>query len=140
MPEYMLVGPFGQAPLADDLQYVLVLNQSNQVLETLLWQRSNTPRPGHVIALHYYFVHLVFAASGTLSGRFPEGYVENLETGSNQLADPDLAEYLLKAQADHHWQDPQSTERLKLILEMNLGKYDQLIENYFARQSTPAEK
>jgi hypothetical protein len=42
MPEYMLVSPFGQAPLADDLQYVLILNQSNQVLETLLWQRSNT--------------------------------------------------------------------------------------------------
>jgi hypothetical protein len=42
MPEYMLVGPFGQAPLADDLQYVLILNQSNQVLETLLWQRTNT--------------------------------------------------------------------------------------------------
>ena len=38
----MLVGPFGQAPLADDLQYVLILNQSNQVLETLLWQRSNS--------------------------------------------------------------------------------------------------
>jgi arabinofuranosyltransferase len=69
----------------------------------------------------------------------PEGYVESLETGSNQLADPDLAEYYakLKLITSGKILDP---ERLKTILEMNLGKYDQLIENFIARQSTPAEK
>ena len=69
----------------------------------------------------------------------PEGYVESLETGSNQLADPDLAEYYakLKLITTGKILDP---ERLKTILEMNLGKYDRLVEIYFARQSQPAEK
>jgi arabinofuranosyltransferase len=69
----------------------------------------------------------------------PKGYVESLETGSNKLADPDLAEYYakLKLITTGKILNP---ERLKTILEMNLGKYDRLIENYIARQSTPTEK
>ncbi len=69
----------------------------------------------------------------------PEGYVESLETGSNQLADPDLAEYYakLKLIATGKILDP---ERLKTILQMNLGNYDRLIENYIARQTPPTEK
>jgi len=69
----------------------------------------------------------------------PEGYVESLVTGSNRLADPDLAEYYAKLKLITAGKifDP---ERLKTILEMNLGKYDRLIENYIARQSPPTEK
>jgi hypothetical protein len=33
---------FTDAPLANDLQYVLILNQYDQVLETIMWQRSNS--------------------------------------------------------------------------------------------------
>jgi arabinofuranosyltransferase len=64
----------------------------------------------------------------------PKGYVESLESGSNQLIDPDLAEYYakLKLITTGKILDP---ERLKTILEMNLGKYDRLIENYASRQS-----
>ena len=63
----------------------------------------------------------------------PEGYVESLETGANLLADPDLARYYNKLKliiAGEIW-DP---DRLKTILEMNLGKYDPLIEKYIQRR------
>jgi arabinofuranosyltransferase len=69
----------------------------------------------------------------------PEGYVESLQTGSNQLADPDLAEYYAKLKLITTGKIL-DLERLKTILEMNLGKYDRLVEIYFARQSRPAEK
>lgn len=42
IPRTPLFSDFSDAPLANDLQYVMVLNQNNQVLETILWQRSNT--------------------------------------------------------------------------------------------------
>jgi hypothetical protein len=42
LPQSLLDDLFGDAPLANDLQYVLILNQSNQVIDTLLWQRSNS--------------------------------------------------------------------------------------------------
>jgi arabinofuranosyltransferase len=66
----------------------------------------------------------------------PAGYVETLETGSNQLTDPDLAEYYtkLKLITTSKIFDP---ERLKTILEMNLGKYDRLIEKYVDRHYKP---
>lgn len=66
----------------------------------------------------------------------PEGYVETLKTGTNLLADPDLAEYYdkLKLITTGKIFD---AERLKTILEMNLGKYDYLIENYARRQRKP---
>jgi arabinofuranosyltransferase len=69
----------------------------------------------------------------------PAGYVETLETGTNQLADPDLAEYYarLKLITTGKLLD---RERLTTILAMNLGKYNQLIENYIARNYITKEK
>jgi arabinofuranosyltransferase len=65
--------------------------------------------------------------------KVPEGYRETLETGSNHLADPDLAEYYAKLKLITSGKifDP---ERLQTILNMNLGKYDRLIKNYASRQ------
>jgi arabinofuranosyltransferase len=62
----------------------------------------------------------------------PEGYIETLESGENLLADPDLAEYYgrLKLITSDRIFDP---ERLKTILEMNLGKYDALLVGYIQR-------
>jgi arabinofuranosyltransferase len=65
----------------------------------------------------------------------PVGYIESLETGSNQLADPDLAEYYAKLRLITAGKifDP---DRLLTILNMNLGKYNLLIENYTDRQKS----
>ena len=59
----------------------------------------------------------------------PEGYVETLESGINLLADPGLAQYYdrLRLITNGRIFDP---ERLKTILEMNLGKYDSLLVGY----------
>ena len=69
----------------------------------------------------------------------PEGYVESLESGSNRLPDPDLAEYYTKLKLITTGKIL-DLERLKTILEMNLGKYEPLIENFVARQSQSTEK
>jgi len=42
LPKFNGNSIFGLAPLANDAQYVLILNQYNQELQTLLWQRSNS--------------------------------------------------------------------------------------------------
>jgi hypothetical protein len=42
IPVDIFSGEFIDAPLANDLQYVLILNQYDQVLETILWQRTNS--------------------------------------------------------------------------------------------------
>jgi arabinofuranosyltransferase len=64
----------------------------------------------------------------------PEGYVETLETGTNRLADPGLAQYVDKLRLITRGKifDP---TRLKTILEMNLGKYDSLLLGYIQSQS-----
>ena len=69
---------------------------------------------------------------GHFTREVPEGYVETLETGTNLLKDPDLAEYYnkLKLITTGEIFDP---ERLKTILEINLGSYDALIEKYVQR-------
>ena len=61
----------------------------------------------------------------------PTGYVETLETGTNHLADLDLAEYYtrLKLITSGKLLD---RERLVTILDMNLGRYNRLIENYIS--------
>lgn len=65
--------------------------------------------------------------------RVPEGYVETLESGANHLADPGLAQYVEKLMLITRGEifDPL---RLKTILEMNLGKYDILLEGYIESQ------
>ena len=61
----------------------------------------------------------------------PEGYLETLETGQNQIANANLAQYYDKLRFVirgelFNW------ERLIEIWNLNLGKYDYLIEAYIA--------
>ncbi len=42
LPEFGGANLFGLAPLANDAQYILILDQNDQVIKTLLWQRSNS--------------------------------------------------------------------------------------------------
>lgn len=63
---------------------------------------------------------------GHLQRAIPEGYVETLRTGRNCLADPNLAEYYDKLELVTRGPlfDPQ---RLRAIVELNLGSYDHLL-------------
>ena len=62
----------------------------------------------------------------------PEGYLESVATGSNQLTDPDLADYydvIRRLTRGEIWQ----TERLKDAVKLNLGFYQPKIDAYVAR-------
>ena len=93
-------------------------------------------------------VHLIdyFALSDTLLARLPlqqgikwdighirraipDGYLETLETGTNQIADPNLATYYEKLSTVTRgklW----SWDRIQTILDLNIGKYDTLLDAY----------
>lgn len=63
----------------------------------------------------------------------PAGYLETLETGENEIQDPDVAEYydhLVVLTRGPVW----DLERLAEIFRFNTGAYDYLLERYFARQ------
>ena len=59
----------------------------------------------------------------------PEGYRESLATMTNQIKNESLKEYydkiLLIVRGELF-----SAERIKTIIDMNLGKYDYLLEEY----------
>ena len=64
----------------------------------------------------------------------PEGYRETIQTGENVIENKDLAEYYdvihLITRGDLFDKD-----RIRAIIDWNLGKYDYLIENYEASLS-----
>jgi arabinofuranosyltransferase len=63
------------------------------------------------------------------SRRIPEGYVETVETGKNQIVDPALALYYDKLHlviSGDLW----ILERWQAIWGLNMGQYDYLLENY----------
>ncbi len=61
----------------------------------------------------------------------PQGYVETLESGQNCLVDPSLHEYYdrLALVTRGDLLDP---ERLRTIVDLNLGRYDHLVREYAA--------
>jgi len=69
---------------------------------------------------------------GHFRRNLPDGYFETLQTGENQIADPDLALYYEKLQFVvasplNDW------SRLSEIWKFNTGQYDHLLENYNRR-------
>ncbi|MCR5267286.1 MAG: glycosyltransferase family 39 protein [Lachnospiraceae bacterium] len=59
----------------------------------------------------------------------PEGYYESAYTNENHVEDPNLHQYLdvIRLITRGELTDP---ERIRAIVDINLGKYDYLIENY----------
>ena len=73
---------------------------------------------------------------GHLERPIPDGYLETQMTGNNQLQDENLAAYYDKLQLVTR--GPLfSWKRLKTIVEMNLGKYDHLIDKAYYRNKLP---
>lgn len=66
---------------------------------------------------------------GHMRRTIPLGYKESLETGTNMIEDPSLHDFydiILEITRGEIW----SKDRLAKIINMNLGKYDYLVENY----------
>lgn len=71
---------------------------------------------------------------GHFRREIPEGYLETLESGENQIADPNLSLYYSKLQvliSDPIWDWNRITE----IWKFNTGQYDYLLDLYNARTS-----
>ena len=70
---------------------------------------------------------------GHIKREVPEGYAESIAYGGNRVKDKDLHEYYdiirLITRGDLF-----DTERIKAIIDINLGKYNYLIENYEIRK------
>jgi len=62
----------------------------------------------------------------------PAGYQESVQTGENMIIDPSLHEYYDILCLITRSGDLFSKERLKAVINMNLGRYDYLIEEYLA--------
>jgi hypothetical protein len=72
LPARPLVGSeFGNGPLAFDAQYVMVLNNSGDVVETLFWERDNTQSwQQHTFDLQDYAGETIMI----MFGAFNDGY------------------------------------------------------------------
>ncbi len=64
--------------------------------------------------------------SGHILREVPEGYRESLNSGVNEIVDPNIHEYYEKILLITRGKIF-TAERIKTIVEMNLGKYDDLI-------------
>ncbi len=76
--------------------------------------------------------------SGHFDRAIPRGYVKSIATGGNMIQDADLRQYY-EAIRSMTRGDLFSWDRLQVIWNMNLGRYDHLIQLY-AEQLTPADE
>lgn len=67
---------------------------------------------------------------GHMSRIVPDGYNETLATGENRIVNPSLHEYYNKLSLIIKG-DLLSFERLKTIIDMNCGKYNYLLDQYY---------
>jgi arabinofuranosyltransferase len=79
--------------------------------------------------------------STSITGHFlrelPDGYIETLQTGSNRLADADLAAYYQRLHmiiSDPLW----SVRRLLTLSRFLAGQYDHYLASFIARRPSPA--
>jgi arabinofuranosyltransferase len=68
---------------------------------------------------------------GHIFRALPSGYRESLQQGKNLLEDPSLAAYYDKILLITRSKDLFSPERLRAIVDINLGKYDYLLDAYY---------
>lgn len=66
---------------------------------------------------------------GHIRREIPAGYIETLESGQNQIADPNLSAYYEKLSVITR-ADLWSAERMMTILEFNTGQYNALLDAY----------
>jgi len=71
--------------------------------------------------------------SGHLSREIPEGYRETIQSGQNKIVDENLREYYDILSLIARSQDLFAPQRLKAIMDINLGRYDHLIDRYLRR-------
>jgi arabinofuranosyltransferase len=106
--------------LANPLLAMLPAADSDPILALLV------PRLAHLKWRIGHFLRII-----------PEGYVETLATGRNCIRDPDLAYFYdrLALITRGRLLDP---ERLRAIVALNLGRYDNRVRSYLAHYSPPS--
>lgn len=79
--------------------------------------------------------------SGGANRLIPDGYLESLGTHTNRITDARIASYYDKLYLVTQSEQLFSIERLKTIINFNLGRYDDLLQNYIRASTTvnPAE-
>jgi arabinofuranosyltransferase len=113
----MVVGAIGQLPFfaGPQLHAVDPLALADPLLARIPWIDATKSRIGHQMRI------------------LPEGYVESLESGTNRIADPDLAaaydSLRLVVSSERLW----SRARLRAIWAWNTGAFDARIAAYVAR-------
>jgi arabinofuranosyltransferase len=113
----MVVGAIGQLPFfaGPQLHALDPLALADPLLARIPWIDATRSRIGHQRRI------------------VPDGYVETLESGTNRIADPDLAacydSLRLVVASERIW----SRERFREIWAWNTGRYDALIAAYVER-------
>jgi len=74
---------------------------------------------------------------GHMTRHFPAGYKESIQTGENRIVDPSLREYYEVLRLITRSEDLFAPERIRAIIDMNLGRYDYLIEDYISAAKSP---
>jgi len=77
-------------------------------------------------------IHTNTWRTGHMRRAIPEGYRETVQSGVNKIVDPSLHEYYDVLCKITQSKDLFTPDRLKAIINMNLGKYEYLINEYIS--------
>lgn len=69
------------------------------------------------------------ARIGHYGRAIPKGYIQSILTNKNKIKNPNIAKFYEKIKIITQSKDLFSKERINTIVNMNLGKYDYLIED-----------
>ena len=97
---------------------------------------SKLPSTEYWLIHKYKFNSIKKWRIGHFARKIPAGYLETIKTGKNQLEDKDLGEYYDKLSFVISG-DLFSINRIKEIINFNLGKYDYLLESYVSKLNNP---
>ena len=97
---------------------------------------SKLPSTEYWLIHKYKFNSIKKWRIGHFARKIPAGYLETIKMGKNELGDKDLSEYydrLSSVISGHLF----SINRIKEIINFNLGKYDYLLKSYVSKLNTP---
>lgn len=96
---------------------------------------SKLPSTEYWLIHKYKFNSIKRWRIGHFARKIPAGYLETIKTGKNKLEDKDLREYYNKLSSVISG-NLFSINRIKEIVNFNLGKYDYLLKSYVSKLNT----
>ena len=98
---------------------------------------SKLPSTEYWLIHKYKFNSIKKWRIGHFARKIPTGYLETVKTGKNELKDKGLREYYDKLSSVISG-NLFSINRIKEIIDFNLGKYDYLLKSYVSKLNAPA--